>query len=1092
MVVAAFALLAASVGLSVGDARLSVAFDAASGWPTTWMVDGETVLAADPKVATPVRVNGAASWNDLETTALPAVAERVERLDAVTARSWLRAGDWRFAVTVRLDPARRMACRRFAFCWDGAAPTQKLERLWFAGGKLRTGTTGSFSLPGQWPLAGGRAPFRDGRRQKTGGGRAGGPAPIVCDDGRGWSVLACLDETTPCADRGWGYLTERTDGLSLATLYETCGRMRKGDWQEVGDAWFVFRRGTAEEMLTHGLPDWFRRVGEIPPPDRADWLKDAVMYSTHPKGDSDEGPRDRGGFKAAAEHLPFLRELGVNLIWLRPVEDESCYAPRDYYSLMNGIGSAADFKDYVHRAHDLGMRVLRDGVIHGGFSTARNPRAVTHPEWVGQYEDGSVADFWCFDFNWPTWISYFGDYIRHQTAEYDLDGWRLDATSGSRHPNWNPQIPYARASFAQLQGAFNQLRSIRVNLRKVRADGALLTESHLGAFAKYADSIYDEWTVGARVLDEIARAGAEEVVPKFRRWFHEQQFAFPPDTINMRYIDNHDMMSLADTHGRAAATALMAVMAWTPGYPQVCNFREDGAFEALRRIFRIRAALPELRRGTADYLGVPASVGVFACRRTLGDLESVVTVNFNAEPAAGLPPLGYRVERTKGPCVARALGELPPFTPRVAESQPAPKTPSGLAFELDAGGRKIPVLAELRDWTNGAIRVSYRLVREKTGTGWRIRLAEPLAGRSSRDFSNLKLVLQAASAERWYARTAEGLFESPFRVRHPDYDALPPRATIGGAPRDGALCWQSKTHPFGVTRAHAAVGLTFGGVALECHAFEKAADVRVWDRLGADRGLAISVYGPSLESYALSLDLVAGTDALDSTVGTGDARLKVIPGGWRFEEGTLRVNVLRNGALASVFRRRGDVWVKVAGEAGFFTDTGTGRKVNTGEIPSDCQQSFECECPVRIVRTAEGAIRLCFVRGELRSRGRHSSRMAKPVRFSTVYTFAGDETFVYDTRFETTRPFAKGAGVLDWRMDFPACRGGTADSQSASLELASGCRLALAFREWTGAPPQRVVRQGNRLRAVWLDRETEGLAQTDRPHGFTATVRVDR
>ena len=59
LAVAASGLLAAAGGaaetpppvagarLSVGDARLSVSFDAASGWPTTWTVDGETVLVAE-------------------------------------------------------------------------------------------------------------------------------------------------------------------------------------------------------------------------------------------------------------------------------------------------------------------------------------------------------------------------------------------------------------------------------------------------------------------------------------------------------------------------------------------------------------------------------------------------------------------------------------------------------------------------------------------------------------------------------------------------------------------------------------------------------------------------------------------------------------------------------------------------------------------------------------------------------------------------------------------------------------------------------------------------------------------------------------
>lgn len=1090
MVFVAFPLLLAGIGFHVGDARLSVGFDETSGWPTTWTVDGTSLLVKDSKTKTPVRVNDEKPWQNLEKDAPAAVVEKFECLDDATAKSWLRVGDWRFAVTVWLYPERRMARRRFSFCWDGTMPTQKLDRLWFEGGKFLT-QNGSILLPGSWPLRESTAPFHDGLSRRTGGGRSGGPAPIICDNGADWSVLSCLDETTPCADRGQSHLMERADGLTFSTFYETCGRMRKGDWQDVGDAWFVFRRGSTEEMLTKGLDEWFRYVGEVTPADRADWLKDAVMYSTHPKGDGNEGMLDRGGFRAEADYLPFLKALGVNTIWLRPVEDESCYVPRDYYSLMTGIGSAEDFKTYVRRAHGLGMRVMRDGVIHGGFSTSRNPRAVTHPEWIGQYYDGSVAEFWCFDFNWPTWVGYIGAYIRHQTAEYDLDGWRLDATSGSRHPNWNPLIPYKRASFSQLQGALNQLRSIRTSLKSVRKDGALLTESHLGAFAKYSDSIYDEWNVGVRVMDEIAREGAAGPIRKLRRWFHEQQYAFPPDTINMRYIDNHDTISAADTHGRAAATAMMAVMSWTPGYPQVCNFREDGAFEALRRIFLVRAALPELRRGTADYLGINAPDGVFACRRALGDLESIVYVNFNSVPVADLTPFGYRVVRTKGPSVESVLGELPPFVPERTATQPVPKTPSSLAFELEAEGRTIPVLVELRDWTNGIVRTPYRLVREKTATGWHVSLAEPTGGRG---FSNLKLVVQTATADRWYARTAEGVFENPFRVRHPDYDALNPRHTIGGAPRDGAMRWQSKTHPFGLTRETASVGVTFGETALEYHGFADAADVRVWDRLGRDAGLAVSVYGSKLSSYAIDIDLTTVAKTIGQPViGTGDSRLKVVPGGWCFEEGTLRVNVLRNGAIASVFRKRGNTWFKIVGEAGFYTDTGTGRKVNTGETPTVCKQSYECECPVQISRTSEGSLCLNFPGGEMRSAGRHSSRMAKPIKFWTSYMFNGDESFVYGSSMQTCRTFEKGSGVLDWRMELVDCKGGMAGRDAINLNMGFGGKLDLNFTGWKGEPARQVVRYGNSIHVVWLGKTTEGLVvSAPSQNGFSALVRIDR
>jgi len=335
-------------------------------------------------------------------------------------------------------------------------------------------------------------------------------------------------------------------------------------------------------------------------------------------------------------------------------------------------------------------------------------------------------------------------------------------------------------------------------------------------------------------------------------------------------------------------------------------------------------------------------------------------------------------------------------------------------------------------------------------------------------------------------------------VRHPDYDALSPRGTIGGAPRDGAMRWQSKTHPFGLSRETASVGVTFGKTAIDYHGFEKVADVRVWDRLGADAGLAVSVYGPTLGSYAIEFDVTTVEATIGRTGtpcpredGTGDERLKVMPGGWRFEEGTLRVNVLRNGALASVFRKCGDRWLKVIGEAGFYTNTGTGRKVNTGEIPSDCKQAYECECPVRIRRTADGAIKLDFVDGELRSFGRHSSRMAKPVRFSTYYTFKGDSGFGYCTRMQTTRAFEKGSGILDWRMDLVDCKGGKTDGEGVLLDMGFGGKLEMKLFDWKGEKPRQVVRYGNRLHAVWLGKSTEGLdLPATSQNGFTASISV--
>ena len=78
-------------------------------------------------------------------------------------------------------------------------------------------------------------------------------------------------------------------------------------------------------------------------------------------------------------------------------------------------------------------------------------------------------------------------------------------------------------------------------------------------------------------------------------------------------------------YGHAATTALFALTAFIEGFPLVLQELEDGRFEAVRRILRIRRAVPELMRGTGDYECVEAPDGVFACLREGGDGASVAS-----------------------------------------------------------------------------------------------------------------------------------------------------------------------------------------------------------------------------------------------------------------------------------------------------------------------------------------------------------------------------------------------------------------------------------------------------------------------------------
>ena len=112
-----------------------------------------------------------------------------------------------------------------------------------------------------------------------------------------------------------------------------------------------------------------------------DWSYRAVLYEMNVRQLTPEGT-----LRAAAAHLPFLRDLGVDAVWLMPVYPigiegrkgslGSYYSIRDYCAVNPEFGTMEDLDDFVAAAHALGMKVLLDWVAN---HTARDARWVTCP-----------------------------------------------------------------------------------------------------------------------------------------------------------------------------------------------------------------------------------------------------------------------------------------------------------------------------------------------------------------------------------------------------------------------------------------------------------------------------------------------------------------------------------------------------------------------------------------------------------------------------------------------------------------------------------------------------------------------------------------
>ena len=96
-----------------------------------------------------------------------------------------------------------------------------------------------------------------------------------------------------------------------------------------------------------------------------EWSRDAVIYQINTRQFTPEGT-----FAAATKQLPRLKELGVDILWLMPVQEigvekrkgklGSPYSIRDYKSVNAEYGDLDSIKRFIARAHELGMYVILD------------------------------------------------------------------------------------------------------------------------------------------------------------------------------------------------------------------------------------------------------------------------------------------------------------------------------------------------------------------------------------------------------------------------------------------------------------------------------------------------------------------------------------------------------------------------------------------------------------------------------------------------------------------------------------------------------------------------------------------------------------
>ncbi|WP_336067495.1 alpha-amylase family glycosyl hydrolase [Mesoflavibacter sp. CH_XMU1404-2] len=393
-------------------------------------------------------------------------------------------------------------------------------------------------------------------------------------------------------------------------------------------------------------------------------IESGVIYEANIRQYSPEGT-----FNAFTKDIPVLKDLGVKVIWVMPInpisevkrkatdgqftsdiEDEkerakylgSYYSVSDYKAINPEFGNLEDFKNLVDTAHDNGIYVIVDWVPnHTGWD---HPWITAHPDWYTQNEKGEIIDpinpdtgeSWGWtdvaDLNYDNMEmrkEMLND-LKYWLTEANIDGYRMDVAH---------KVP--QDFFEEVTKELKQIKPV-----------FMLAEAEQPALLEKAFDMQYAWE-GHHLLNELAKG--EKNADDFQAYIKKQDTVLQDDDINMNFVTNHDENSWAGTlkermpDNKELLTALTYTM---PGMPLIYSgqeydldhrllfFEKDSIpktkgdyFTLLQRLGALKNTNPALNGGkdAAAYNAIDAGSNVIAFSRTKGDDEVVFIANISDE-----------------------------------------------------------------------------------------------------------------------------------------------------------------------------------------------------------------------------------------------------------------------------------------------------------------------------------------------------------------------------------------------------------------------------------------------------------------------------
>lgn len=352
-----------------------------------------------------------------------------------------------------------------------------------------------------------------------------------------------------------------------------------------------------------------------------------------------------GTINAFIEDLPRLKELGIGMLWIMPIQPigeknrkgrlGSYYSIKDYSEVNPEFGTKEDFKNLVSKVHELDMYIILDWVPN--HTAWDHPWITNHPDYYTKDEEGNITyeadwtDIALLDHTNPDTRKAMIEEMSYWVTEFDIDGFRCD------HAGHEIPLYFWEEATAEID-------SIKDVFWLAEWDGARM---HLEFDATYAWELLH--------LTEAVAEG-ESNANDIAEWIENDIKEYGTEPFRMNMITNHDENSwvgtVLDRYGAGHKT--FAVFMFTSyGIPMLYSGQEAGLNKRLRffdkdtidwsdpldlqpfykKLVTLRTDNPALRSG--KFGGMPEILSnnpkVYAFKRSKNDNNIIGIMNFSGE-----------------------------------------------------------------------------------------------------------------------------------------------------------------------------------------------------------------------------------------------------------------------------------------------------------------------------------------------------------------------------------------------------------------------------------------------------------------------------